>query len=132
MFVVKQMTTANQRQSSKSSAGSNHSILAKLTATQQAGHTISHKSYHGGSTVASTAVGLPNSAQSAMNLFNRDSSYMTAKQAELISMRVRSHEGRYPPSSFPEQMKMNNPETDMIPRQSTNPASVPVVSEFSI
>jgi len=37
---------------------------------------------------------------------------MTAKQAELHSMRIRSQEGRHAPSSFQEQHKMNNPEDD--------------------
>ena len=36
-FVVQSMTTANQRQSSKSSAGSSNSFIQKLTTTQKAG-----------------------------------------------------------------------------------------------
>jgi len=41
-FVVQSMTTANQRASSKSSAGSAHSFIQKLTTTQKAGVVIAH------------------------------------------------------------------------------------------
>ena len=41
-----------------------------------------------------------------MSAFNRDNSYMTAKQAELHNLRMRSQEARYPAStSFQEQHK---------------------------
>lgn len=58
---------------------------------------------------------------------------MTAKQAELHNMRIRSHEGRYPPSSFQEQHKNMhsqpplNPETEQVRVQAHAP-----VSQFSL
>jgi len=64
-----------------------------------------------------------------MSAFNRDNSYMTAKQAELHSMRMRSQEARYPAASnFSDQHKsMMNPETidrvDHINRQANKACS---------
>ena len=96
-FVVQSMTTANQRASSKSSSGSAQSFIQKLTTTQKAGVVIAH---NGRDPSVTNVQALHGSAQAAMNAFKRDSSFMTAKQAELHSMRIRSQEGRYPPSSF--------------------------------
>ena len=94
-FVVQSMTTNNQRASSKSSTGSAHSFIQKLTTTQKAGVAI-----------ANPQTALHSSAQAAMSAFNRDNSYMTAKQAELHNMRMRSQEARYPAStSFQDQHK---------------------------
>ena len=84
-FVVQSMTTNNQRASSKSSTGSAHSFIQKLTTTQKAGVAI-----------ANPQTALHGSAQAAMSAFNRDNSYMTAKQAELHNLRMRSQEARYP------------------------------------
>ena len=63
-----------------------------------------------------------------MNAFKRDSSFMTAKQAELHSMRIRSQEGRYPPSSFADQHKaVNNPESEL-----NRHAAAKRITEFSL
>lgn len=65
-----------------------------------------------------------------MSAFNRDNSYMTAKQAELHNMRMRSQESRYPTSSsFQDQHKhIMNPEiVDNVSRQQTK-----TVSDFSL
>ena len=63
-----------------------------------AGVTIAHTmSGNTGTTAANVNHG---SAHAAMNAFNRDSSQMTAKQAELHNMRIRSQESRYQLSSF--------------------------------
>jgi len=66
-----------------------------------------------------------------MSAFNRDNSYMTAKQAELHSMRMRSQEARYPAASnFSDQHKsMMNPEAiDHVKSQAANKAC----SDFSL
>jgi hypothetical protein len=70
------MTTALQRASSKSSAGSTtNSFIHKLTVNQKAGVEIAH---HQGTNPVHTAA-LHVSAQTAMTAFKRDSSFMTAK-----------------------------------------------------
>ena len=128
-FVVQSMTTANQRASSKSSTGSAHSFIQKLTTTQKAGVVIAQNTNPSSGASASVLHG---SAQAAMSAFNRDSSYMTAKQAELHNMRMRSQEAqRYPPSSFADQNRsMNNPETDI--NRSHMAGGVKSCSEFTI
>ena len=85
-----------------------------------------HQSANSGSTAAASAA-LHGSAQAAMTAFKRDASYMTAKQAELHSMRIRSQEGRHAPSSFQEQHKMNNPEDADHPH-----AGAKACSEFTL
>ena len=79
-FVVQSMTTANQRANSKSSAGSDHSFIQKLTTTQKAGVVIAHAQNSSANQATSNgSSALHGSAQAAMSAFNRDSSYMTAK-----------------------------------------------------
>ena len=115
-FVVQSLTTANQRAASKSSAGSAHSFIQKLTTTQKAGVQIAH-----GTTITSASTNaMHGSAQAVMSAYSRDSSHMTAKQAEFHNLRMRSQENRYPPTSFLEQQKQLNPELEN------------AVSEFSL
>jgi len=62
-----------------------------LTTTQKAGVVIAHAQSSSANQASSTGSStLHGSAQAAMSAFNRDSSYMTAKQAELHQMRMRS------------------------------------------